>query len=64
LLVVTAVIAILAVMLLPTQASARYRAKVINCTSNHGQWGIAVSVCANDVLCMGTCMPMQYFDSC
>jgi prepilin-type processing-associated H-X9-DG protein len=35
-------------MLLPALAASKFRTRVINCTSNYRQWGLAVNLYAND----------------
>ncbi len=48
LLVVIGIIAVLAAMLLPVLAHAKFRAQVVNCTSNFKEWGQMAAMYAGD----------------
>jgi len=48
LLVVIAIIAILAAILLPALAKAKFRSRVVNCTSNYKQWVVMANTYAAD----------------
>ena len=48
LMVVIAIIGVLAAMMLPAMGKAKLYTKVANCTSNYRQWGVAVSLYANE----------------
>jgi prepilin-type N-terminal cleavage/methylation domain-containing protein/prepilin-type processing-associated H-X9-DG protein len=62
LLVVIAIISILAALLLPALARAKFKTKVANCTSNYKQWATLANLYAGDD--PQGCMPSFYTSEC